>query len=167
MTWATIRENDTDTDVETTYLAIGLTGQNIPVSGSYMGVAFRNPQTKTQDVYTDSEGNTITKEVDVALKWDGIYCTVAETEPVYPSGLSANLYSDTDDVTTLNLTTVNNTVDQAWTRDYLSTDNAGTNMNCDLNGKSTECEATTCVFKRTLPSSYDTTDITFKELSHV
>lgn len=167
MTWATIRETDTDSEVETTYLAIGLTGQSIPVTGSYMGVAFRNPQEKTQDIYTDDEGNTITKEVDVALKWDGIYCTVAESEPVYPSGLSANLYSNTDDKTTLNLTTVDNTVNQAWTRDFLSSDSSGTTMNCDLNGKGTNCEATTCVFKRTLPSSYETTDITFTELTGV
>lgn len=77
------------------------------------------------------------------------------------------MYSNTDDKTTLNLTTVDNTVNQAWARDYLSTDSSGTTMNCDLNGKGTECEATTCVFKRTMPSSYDTTDITFVELNHV
>ena len=163
MTYATIRETiegDDDQKIENTYLTIGLTGQNIASTGSYLGIAFQNPQTTKTETSTDSNGNTTSTTVNVALKWDGIYCTVADPQPAYP-GLSNNLWSDSD-MQSMVLSSDNSASDQAWFRDTL-VDKKGEEMNCNPNKKGTVCEATTCVMRRLLPSQYDSSDITFTE----
>ena len=74
-------------------MVIALTGQNIPSSGSYLGVAFKNPDTTKTTTTVNEDGSTSTQTTTVDLIWDAIYCPVAAEEPTNP-GLSNNLWSD-------------------------------------------------------------------------
>mmetsp|Transcript_118860 Transcript_118860/g.165625 ORF Transcript_118860/g.165625 Transcript_118860/m.165625 type:complete len:220 (-) Transcript_118860:73-732(-) len=168
MTYATVRETNTDLNegdvgYETSFMVIALTGQNIPSSGSYLGVAFKNPNETKTTTTVNPDGSTSTQTTTVSLIWDGIYCQVNSVEPTNP-GLSNNLWSDSSDANSLTLSASNPTYQQAWQRENVSASGKdGVNFNCDLNGDGDECESASCVIRRELPSEYKSSDIDFEE----